>query len=282
MKLIHTHKAKELLNEAEDFLLLNESQNNLFLGLAARLCETNRDEGEPFFYIVKSEQGDVLGASMRSAPNRPLVLTKMDKDSLFEIIKDLKERKIVLEGAVGHNETVMLFGDHWGMKVQTVMDQGIYECRELKDPREVKGSLHQVSFDDKVALESAIAFGAGFIQDCFPKHREPLIEARKAIEFYVEKGLIFLWQDLSGEFVSMAANNRESKNAGTIGWVYTPPQKRGKGYGTMVTHGVTQEVFKKGKTMANLFTDLNNLTSNSIYQQIGYKLLGNSVHIEFS
>lgn len=100
-------------------------------------------------------------------------------------------------------------------------------------------------------------------------------------ELYVGKGYIYLWQDGRGDFVSMAANHRESRNAGTIGWVFTPKDKRGQGYGSMVTHGVTREIFKKGKILANLYTDMNNPTSNSIYQKIGYRYIGESAHISF-
>lgn len=273
---------QEFLKEGEAFLLKNESFNNLFLGLANRLCEQNPDGGDPFFYLLKNELDEVIGAAMRSAPIRPLIITEMNNSGLRLLSEELKKKNISLVGAVGHKETIEHFGEVWGSSSFEVMGQGVYECRNLIPPSLLKGELYQVQLDDPVGLEAAVEFGAGFIKECFPKHREPVVEARKSVEFYVERGLLFLWKSDTGEFVSMACNNRESKNAGTIGWVFTPSDKRGNGYGSMVTYGATREIFKKGKTLANLFTDLSNPTSNSIYQKLGYKLIGNSIHIEFS
>ena len=49
----------------------------------------------------------------------------------------------------------------------------------------------------------------------------------------------------------------------------------------MVTALVSQKIFDKGKSLCNLFTDLSNPTSNSIYQKIGYKKLGESIDLKF-
>jgi hypothetical protein len=281
LKLYELNSPEEFLENGEAFLEESESLNNLFLGLANRLSDKNPDEGESFFIIVKNDLGEVEAAAMRSAPVRPLILSEAPKAAIELIADHLKAKNIELAGSVGPRMSVESFGSLWSNKYSEVMDQGVYECKKLIAPQRFVGSLFKVSLDNQKALEMAVKFGAGFIEECFPKHREPLVEARKAIEFYVEKGCIYLWQDANGEFVSMAANHRDSKNAGTIGWVYTPVEKRGQGFGSMVTHGVTQEIFNKGKTLANLFTDMSNPTSNSIYQKIGYQLIGHSAHIEF-
>lgn len=281
MNLIYTNSPKDFIPEGEAFLLQSESFNSLFLGLVNRLNEHgNPDEGEPFFYIFK-EGNAVTGCAMRSAPNRGLILTDCSLEVLEQLTEDLKKKEIKLEGSIGPRESVLAFAKIWGQEYSEVMDQGVYECRQLIAPRETKGSLYKVTREDKDAFEIAVQFGGGFIADCFPKHREPLEEARKTVGRHVDHNGIYLWKNEDGKFVSMAGNHRDSKNAGSIGWVYTPSEYRGKGYGSMVTHGVTQEVFNKGKTLANLFTDMANPTSNSIYQKIGYKLIGHSYQIEF-
>lgn len=281
MKLIYLNSAKDFLKIGESFLLKSESFNNLFLGLARRLSEgKNPDEGEPFFYVVK--KGDeVVAMAMRSSPIRDIILTDASEDSLKLIIADLKDKEIELRGTVGPRQSVETFGKLWGLDFGEVMDQGVYECRKLIAPKEIKGSLHKVYREHEEVFEIAVKFGGGFIADCFPKHREPLEEARNTMGHHVDGGCIYLWKNEEGEFVSMAGNHRDSQNAGTIGWVYTPPEYRGNGYGSMVTHAVTQEIFKKGKSLANLFTDMTNPTSNSIYQKIGYELIGHSYQIEF-
>ena len=41
------------------------------------------------------------------------------------------------------------------------------------------------------------------------------------------------------------------------------------------------QLLQEGKEKCNLFTDLTNTTSNSIYQKIGYKFLGETLHLNF-
>lgn len=55
---------------------------------------------------------------------------------------------------------------------------------------------------------------------------------------------------------------------------------RGHGYGSLVTALVSEKVLKE-KKFANLFTDMTNPTSNSIYQKIGYKKIGENIHFDF-
>lgn len=283
MKAIFTTNPSEFLNLAEDFLLKEESLNNLSLGLAERLKTNgmaNPGSGEPFFIILENHD-EVVGTALRSSPERPLALSRIGEENLTELIKVLEEKEIVLEGCVGPTETVEAFCKLWKTPSKPAMRQGVYECVKIIPPREIKGSLIKASLSNSEEVDTAVLFGAGFIEECFPLHREPIVEARKMVEFYIEQSVLFLWKNEDGDLVSMAVRNRESKNASTIGWVFTPKEQRGKGYGSMVTFGVTQEIFKSGKKLANLFTDMNNPTSNSIYQKIGFRKIADSTHVDF-
>jgi hypothetical protein len=53
--------------------------------------------------------------------------------------------------------------------------------------------------------------------------------------------------------------------------VYPPPGRRRRGYGTAVTTACTHDALARGAEHLVLFTDLANPTSNSIYQQLGYR-----------
>ncbi len=56
----------------------------------------------------------------------------------------------------------------------------------------------------------------------------------------------------------------------TINGVYTPPENRCQGYATALVAHLSQHLLDLGYKFVNLFTDLENPTSNSIYQKIGY------------
>jgi predicted GNAT family acetyltransferase len=55
-----------------------------------------------------------------------------------------------------------------------------------------------------------------------------------------------------------------------VGPVYTPPARRGHGYGSAVTALASQSGIDAAATHVVLYTDLSNPTSNSIYQAIGF------------
>jgi predicted GNAT family acetyltransferase len=53
--------------------------------------------------------------------------------------------------------------------------------------------------------------------------------------------------------------------------VYTPPERRDRGYASNLTAAASQDQLDNGRQLCFLFTDLANPTSNRIYRQIGYE-----------
>ena len=80
---------------------------------------------------------------------------------------------------------------------------------------------------------------------------------------------MFLWED-GGQPVAMAMSSRPLQHSITVSAVYTPPEHRQQGYATALVARLSQHLLDMGYEFINLFTDLENPTSNSIYQKIGY------------
>ncbi|MDX3074167.1 GNAT family N-acetyltransferase [Streptomyces sp. MI02-7b] len=78
-----------------------------------------------------------------------------------------------------------------------------------------------------------------------------------------------LWT-VEDEPVAMAAMTSVVAGTARLTPVYTPPDHRGRGYGSAVTAAVSQAARDAGAEHVLLFTDLANPTSNSVYQRIGY------------
>jgi predicted GNAT family acetyltransferase len=55
-----------------------------------------------------------------------------------------------------------------------------------------------------------------------------------------------------------------------VGPVYTPGNRRERGYGSAVTALASRAGMDRGAGHVVLYTDLSNPTSNAIYQAIGY------------
>ena len=83
-------------------------------------------------------------------------------------------------------------------------------------------------------------------------------------------GRFVLWE-AGGEPVSIASVTETVDGVARVGQVYTPPERRGRGYGGAVTVAATKLVLDLGATAVVLFTDLSNPISNSLYVKLGYR-----------
>lgn len=94
-------------------------------------------------------------------------------------------------------------------------------------------------------------------------------------------GGLSLWED-GGIPVAMAGVQRQVAGTIRVGPVYTPPQRRGRGYAAAVTAAVSQAALGAGAQHVVLFTDLGNPVSNSVYQRIGYRPVEDRAVFAFS
>jgi hypothetical protein len=65
------------------------------------------------------------------------------------------------------------------------------------------------------------------------------------------------------------AHGRTPKGA-RVGYVYTPPESRGRGYASACVAALSQGLLDGGVEFCVLYTDLSNPTSNAIYTRLGY------------
>jgi GNAT superfamily N-acetyltransferase len=67
-----------------------------------------------------------------------------------------------------------------------------------------------------------------------------------------------------------------------ISVVYTPQDHRRHGYASANVAAVTRQAFDEGATACMLYTDKANPTSNSVYESIGYRYVGDAAEIRFT
>lgn len=93
-------------------------------------------------------------------------------------------------------------------------------------------------------------------------------------------GGVTLWED-GGEPVAMAGRSRPGAGMVRVLLVYTPREHRGRGYAGATTTAVSQEALDSGATDVVLYTDVENPTSNGLYQRLGYRPVEDRVVVEF-
>jgi predicted GNAT family acetyltransferase len=152
------------------------------------------------------------------------------------------------------------------------MAQGLFRLDDLSRPRGVAGSARLATVDDRALLREWIA---AFMVEA---HDIPAA-AQEVADRAIEQGC-WLWLDETGAPVSLAARRAVVGGSARIGPVYTPPTRRGHGYGSAVTAAASDAVLRDGGIPV-LFTDLANPTSNKIYQLLGYRRVEDRVVVTF-
>lgn len=256
------------LHRAEGWLLEAEDRHNLILGLAYGLAagalEGRPSEPDRFFSTVEID-GSVHGSVLRTPPHKVL-MTDLPEGAAAPLVARLSELyddiPAVL-GPTGPAEAVaMAWVERHGGGWRPGMEQRIYRLDEVVPPRGVPGRLRLADSDD---LKLAVEWGDGFARDTGVQFS---VE-EETVRRWIEGGELFVWDDDGPRSITVAHGH--TPNGVRIGYVYTPPEVRGRGYASACVAGVSQAQLDDGVSFCVLYTDLSNPTSNAIYRRIGYR-----------
>jgi uncharacterized protein len=260
--------ARPFLAAARKMLYTRETVNNLILGVSERLVENPKTCKNPFFFTVEDEVGDVILAAIMTPPHN-LILAG---DAQFELgfpalIDHLKTHHIDIPGVIAPAEIADGFLRAWERQVGEVGDLNrrmrVYELRQVQTQRFPPGTFQLAGpLEIPIIAKWIQAFEAEALGE---SHEMNIARAERLIT----GDQIFTWT-VDEETVSMAMKTRPIAHSITIGGVYTPPEHRCRGYAGALVANLSQYLLDEGYQFVNLFTDLDNPTSNKIYQEVGY------------
>jgi predicted GNAT family acetyltransferase len=244
-----------------------EARYNLILSLARGRAEAGEwPEGAAFMTV--EQDGVVAGCAMRTPPHK-LLVTDMPLAAAPHVARqaaDLYESMPCVLGPAGPAEAVAmawvaLRGGGW----RRGMEQGLYRLTEVNAPPADGGEMRVAVEAD---VDMAVAWGEGFSRDVgvvFPTQRSTVLG-------WIEAERLHIWED-GGSPVSIAVAHGLTGNGVRVGYVYTPPELRGRGYASRLVACLSQKMLDAGCAFCVLYTDLSNPTSNAIYQRVGYALI---------
>jgi uncharacterized protein len=266
----------QFLELARPLFEAHESENNLIFGVSLRLVEHPEWIDTPIYLAAAlDERGKPGLAASISSPNNillavdPAISTQWLHSILGELVQNLLASGWQVPGVLAESSLARQFSQVWaqaaGLSIQENMRERIYELREVTPPsHSPAGYLRPAGPAD---LDRVADWHLAFTQEALGQGS--LEESRKTVARRVAVGDIFLWEDRQP--VSMAFRARPTPHGCTVTGVYTPPDLRGHGYASACVAALSQRLLDSGKLFCNLFTDLANPTSNSIYQKIGYQ-----------
>jgi L-amino acid N-acyltransferase YncA len=258
-------EASEFISQVLPVLAEREVENNLIVGLAQRLAG-DPDAAATAVLAVVETGGALVGAALRTPPRFPIV-TRLPEGAARVLAQFFSRLGDVPDGAIGPEDhgrdLALVFAEQRGGRLERASDEIIYELRAVRPPARPPGSARPATPDDlPVVTEYMAAF---FREIALPHPPDPAEHAQRAIT----ESRPLLWDD--GGVRSMACRARRTLRGAAIAPVYTPPEARGRGYGSAVTAALCQRLLDAGSKFVCLHADRANKTSNHIYQAIGFE-----------
>jgi uncharacterized protein len=269
-------------DRAAPFLMADEAAHLLPLGLATTFIHQPAAI-PPNLYMATIESDDTVLAAALMTPPLNVILSHTDSlGALGAIADDLLARGPLPPGAIGPALVSQQFAEYWclrtGQSFALAISQRAYRLEQVIPVTGVPGELRRATAADREALVAlSIAFNA---------EAESVVDAERVARWADERldsptsGLHLWWRD--GRPVTMVGYSGPTPSGIRIGPVYTPPGYRRRGYATAATAALSQHLLASGYPSCFLFTDRANLTSNHIYQAIGYRPVCDMEEYHFS
>jgi GNAT superfamily N-acetyltransferase len=251
------HDPDEAYEAAHDYLLERPVDHNLL--------HTILDQAREFslggrFWIVRDGE-PVVGFALQSPPGMRVVLGRM-RDNAIRALADAIDGSI--PGVQGDAAAAALFAGHFAARrrvpVTSVEAQRLYELMQISGVVHAPGAARLATPNDRLTL-------ADWMRAFAAETGTPAAGAQQAVDLRIGRERFWVWEDDGPK--SMVSCAEPTGGVARVGPVYTPTELRGSGYATACVHHVSQLLTDRGLRCI-LYTQLDNPTSNAIYQGIGY------------
>jgi predicted GNAT family acetyltransferase len=265
-----TDDANEVLEEAGDFLARDPVLHNVIL----TLLHSRLTHPEPGRYWIVDVDGRADGVVFQSPLHFAVTLTPMPRETMTAAVEAVVEDGVHVPGVNGEAATTAAFAGLWTERTKSgarpTQGQRIYEVDDVTT-RPADGAMRAAGSDDHDQL---VTWFDGFLDDI----GEPARDNTDAVARRLAAGHLWIWDD--GAPVAMAGVFDAVSGVARVGPVYTPPDRRGRGYASALVAAVSEAVRTRGERCI-LYTDLQNPTSNSIYRALGYRAVAEVLHYRF-
>jgi uncharacterized protein len=268
--------AAAFLEAASPLLLADEARHNLIFGIAGTLRDHPSHFPEHGLWLAEDAL-KAVAAALRTPPHN-LVLARPSDDSALEALAAAIDGE--LPGVVAAQPEAEAFARVWSAKAGTTprinRAQGVLELERVEPPTPTSGRMRNAGAGDRPLV---LDWWRAFLEEALGESPEPESVAREVDHrLEAEDGGVVLWDD--GETVSLAGFGNPTPNGIRIGPVYTPPERRRRGYASALVAELSERLLNE-RRFCFLYTDLANPTANRIYEQIGYRRVCESAEIVF-
>lgn len=270
-----TDDPNEAFDVAAAFLRADPVRHNVI----CTLLDAAVAENTPVRFWWASIDDDVRGAVFQSPGPFPAVASTMEDAVVAPLAASV--------GAAPQAETILAIG---GPAADTARFAGefasvtrrparpeegqrIYEVSQVRSPTSVDGAPRLAQPADQGTVAAWIE---GFERDTGDtsggayEHRA---------DVYIRTERLHLWER-EGTPRSCTYEQRPSAGVSRVSLVYTPPEHRNHGYASALVGHVSSTILGRGDRCI-LYTQLENPTSNAVYQALGYQAVAEVIRYRF-
>lgn len=230
--------------------------------------------------LAASDCDGTVGAALQMR-DAVLLVNGLPPALAKEVATALAPVRPELPAVRGTTSTATAFSRAWGeacgVAATQAFEETLYRLEELSAPARVTGDPRVADDDD---AELVIRWLDAFFVEAFGSDSNPAASRGMLSDIADAGGHVVLWT-VSGEPVAMARVHGCLLGMSRIGPVYTPPAKRGRGYGAAVTAEAARHARRDGARDVVLFADVANPGANRIYRRLGFEPVGSNVQYAF-
>lgn len=260
-----------LAGRVVEHLATHESENNLPLGIATSLADGTLRREDAEVLLATDAAGAPAAALLMTPPYRLVVPHGDDPAARLALLEDMRSRGVAPPGVVGPEPAAAEVASWWaaseGLRARRTMRQGIYMLRDVAPAPRTQGHV-------RVATASDAKVIVPWLRDFFVEARVDVSGPEATFRDFVAGSYRQLHVfEVGGEPVCIAGVGGRTPRGRRIGPVYTPPERRRRGYAEALVAAVCRSVLAAGNDFCFLFTDLDNATANEVYRRIGFTLV---------
>ena len=276
LRIVDHPTAQRFLAAAEPWLLQSEAEHNMLLGFATSMARSNNPL-PPDALLAAVQQGDAIVGCISRIPPHKVGLTRLPIEAVPLVLEHVLALYESLPGVVGPDPVAYLFAKLWaeryGLQTRCTRHHRIYQLdRVIWPERTPPGSMRLATPDDLPLLRQ-------WVHEFGEEVGLPDAGAPEIADERLRNNWLFVWDDDGAKCMASLAG--PTQNGIRVTHVYTPLASRGRGYAGICTAALSQRALDEGRRFTMLYTDMNNPTSNAVYQRIGYVPIGDVFDWEF-
>lgn len=257
----------KFINENEKFLLEHEAENNMLLQAISRAVQTPSEktagfrDGNDSLAILYN--GSLIFNESENLPADGLVEAVLSFDGAHTVSK-----------IMGPDNIARDFTRRWtqankAIRIEKEFTMILQKLDEVKPIQRPAGQFRRAWIEEADLLATWLE---GFIEDTGVGNDSGLSYKEMALDMIHSKRLFVWGNNRPAAMVGMGGSTPKGIRVHSV---YTPPDKRGKGFAKAAVASLSELQLSQGKEFLVLYVDATRPENSALYNQIGYKPVAN-------